>query len=221
MAMPFMIFSCYTLFETLLINAIGRSYELALTLMVILVFGMLTNTFCATNITRDGTGALKAKIFPMPPSTIILAKVIFCSIVSSLSVILSGAFLCYKANVSPKSVLIATGIGIIFSFGEILTATRSDLNCARVSSGPAESEKASNRTIAKTVVVGLAFAVIISFASLLISVFAGTSLDILGGIKVHNCYTYLIPLVISLLYLTVSALYCFVNLKKAFDKLVR
>ena len=221
MAMPFMIFSCYTLFETLLVNAIGRSYELALTLMVLLVFGILTNTFCATNITRDGTGALKAKIFPMRPSKIILAKVIFCSIVSSLSVILSGAFLWYKANVSLNSMLIATGIGIIFSFGEILTATRSDLNRARVTSGPAEAEKASNRTIAKTIVVGLIFAAVISLASLLISIFAGTSLDILGGIKVHDCYTYVIPLVISLLYLTVSALYCFVNLKKAFNKLVR
>ena len=221
MAMPFMIFSCYTLFETLLVNAIGRSYELALTIMVLLVFGMLTNTFCATNITRDGTGALKAKIFPMHPSTIILAKVIFCSAVSSLSVILSGAFLWYKANVSLNSVLIATGIGIIFSFGEILTATRSDLNRARVTNGPAEAEKASNRTIAKTIVIGLVFAAVISFASLIVSVFAGTSINVLGGIEVRDSYTYVIPLVISLLYLTISALYCFVNLKKAFNKLVR
>jgi len=220
-AMPFMIYCCYTLFETLLVNAIGRSFELALTLVVILVFSILTNTFCATNITRDGTNALKAKIFPMKPSSIILSKVIFCNLVSSLSIILSGAFLVFKAGVSLRSALVASGIGLVFSFAQILIATRMDLNHARVAGGPAEMEKASSRTIAKTIVVGLVFAIVISFVSLFASVFSGTSPSFLGGIEILDSYALVIPLAISALYLAMSIFYCFFRLKKAFNKLVR
>ena len=221
MATPFMIYSCYTLFETLIVNAIGMTFELALTLIVLLVFSMLTNTFCATNITRDGTSALKAKIFPMRPSSIILAKVFFCSIVSSLSVVLSALLLWYKAGVSMRSAVIAVVIGIIFSFAEILMATRMDLNHARVTQGPAEAEKASNRTIAKTIVFGLVFAVVISFVSLFTSALSGTSLGFLGGMEILESYSYVIPLIIAAFYLILSGFYCFFRLKKAFNKLVR
>ena len=221
MAMPFMIFCCYTLFETLLVNAVGRSFELPLTLMVILVFGLLTNTFCSTNITRDGTSALKAKIFPLSPSSIILAKVIFCGIVSSLSILLSSAFLWYKASVSLKSTLIAAAIGLVFSFSEILIATKMDLKHARVSGGPAEAEKSSSKTIAKTIVIGLIFSAAISFSSLFLAVFEGSSPSFFGGIVIKSSYSYLVPIAISALYLLFSMLYCFVNLKKAFTKLVR
>ena len=218
---PFMVYCCYTLFEALLVNAIGRSFEMALTLVVLLVFNILTNTFCATNISRDGKAALKAKIFPMKPSSILLSKIIFCNVVSSLSVAASGIFLWFKAGVSLNSALFATVIGLIFSVSQILIATRMDLNHARVAAGPIEMEKASNKTIAKTITVGLVFAVIISFISLFASAFSGLSLDFLGGLKVEESFSFIIPLAISSLYLLSSMLYCFIGVGKAFNKLAR
>lgn len=221
MAMPFMIYCCYTLFETLLVNAIGRSFELALTLVVLLVFSILTNTFCATNISRDGKAALKAKIFPMKPSKILLSKVLFCNIVSSLSVILSGAFLRVKAGVSVKNTLIASAIGVIFSFSQILIATRMDLNHARVAASESETTKASNRTVVKTITLGLLFAIVISFISIFASAFAGTSPSFLKGIAVKASYSYVLPVAIAGFYFILSIGYCFIGVKKAFNKLVR
>ena len=220
-AMPFMVHCSYVLFETLLIGAIARSFELALALMVILVFSILTNTFCATNFTRDGISALKAKIFPMSPSKILISKILFCNIVSSLSVIASGAFLWLKAGISAQTVVIATSVGLIISFANILISTRMDLNHARVASSPAEAEKASNRTIAKTISVGLLFALVISFTSLFASALSDVSLPFLGGFVIKNSYSFLFPLVISALYLLISVVYCFRKVDKAFAKLVR
>ncbi len=221
LATPFMIYCCYTLFETLLINAIGMSFELALTLIVMLVFGILTNTFCATNISRDGKAALKAKIFPMKPSTILLSKVLFCSIVSTISVVASGAFLWFKAGVSLKTTLIATGVGVLFSLSQIFISTRMDLNHARVAASPMETEKASNRTIAKSVLISLILAVVTSFLALFTSAFAGNTPSVLGNIKIRDSYSFIIPIAISVIYLLVSLLYCFTRVTKAFNKLVR
>ena len=221
LSMPFMIYCCYTLFDALLINAIGRSFELALAVSILLIFGILTNTFCATNISRDGKSALKMKIFPMSPSKILMSKILFCNIISSLSVIASGAFLWWKAGVSIKNAAIATGIGLIFSMSQIMISTRTDLNHARVSQGPAETEKASNRTIAKSVTVGLAFALITGAVALFSSTFSGTSPSFLKGITIQSYYEYLVPLVISVFYLLLSTVYCFTRVKKAFNKLAR
>ena len=221
LSMPFMIYCCYTLFETLLVNAIGRSFELALALVVMLVFGTLTNTFCATNITRDGKAALKAKVFPMKPAKILLSKVLFCDIVSSVSVIGSGLFLFFMADVSLKNALIASGVGLVFSLSQILISTRMDLNHAKVTQSPAEMEKASNRTIAKTITVGLFLAILTSFLSLFASAFSGTTPKFLGGIEILPSYEFIIPLAISGIYLILSLVYYRAGVNKAFNKLVK
>ena len=220
--MPFMVYCCYTLFETLIINAIGLTFELALAMIVVLVFSILTNTFCATNITRDGLSALKAKIFPIKPLRILLSKVLFCNIVSSLSIIASVIVLALLADLSVVNAIIVGAIGLVFSLSQIFIATRMDLNHARVTRGPAEAAKASNRTIAKTITVGMFFAIIIGFLSLFISVFAGAELpEFLLGIYVHEYYTYVVPSVIALIYFTLSCLYYSLNIERAFEKLVR
>ena len=102
-AMPFMTYCSYTLLAELVKNAIGLELELALSLIVVLVFSILTNTFCATNITRDGKSALKAKSFPIKASKLLFSKVLFCSIISSLSVIASVLLLYFSSSIFADS----------------------------------------------------------------------------------------------------------------------
>lgn len=222
LTMPFMVYCCYTLFETLILNSIGRSFDLALAMIVVLVFSILTNTFCATNITRDGLTALKAKIFPIKPSRILLSKVLFCNVISSLSVIAGVVVLALTTNLKPLDAVTVGVIGLIFSLSQIFIATRMDLNHARVASGPQEMSKASNRTIAKTITIGLLLAIIIGFLSLFLSVFAGARMpEALLGIMIYESYPYLFPLAISLLYLLFSRLYYSIRINNAFENLVR
>ena len=220
-AMPFMIYCCYTLFETLIFNALGRGFEFSLALLVVLVFGILTNTFCATNITRDGKSALKAKSFPVKASKLLFSKVLFCSIISSLSVLGSVAMLYFTVGMTPFNAVIACVIGLVFSFSQILIATRTDLNCAVVDASPEEVARTSDRTIAKVVTVGLFFAVIIGFVTFFVSVFAGTAPAFLKGFEVKEVYVYFIPAIIALIYFGASLVYYLVNIEKAFSKLTK
>lgn len=220
-AMPFMIYCCYTLFETLIFHALGRGFEFSLALIVILVFGILTNTFCATNITRDGKSALKAKSFPVKASKLLFSKVLFCSIISSLSVIGSVAMLYFTVGMTPFNAIITCIIGLVFSFSQILIATRTDLNCAIVDASPEEVARTSDRTIAKVVTVGLFFAVIIGFVTFFVSVFAGTAPEFLNGFDVKEMYVYLIPAVIALIYFVAGLTYYLVDIEKAFSRLTK
>lgn len=220
-AMPFMVYCCYTLFETLIFNALGRGLEFSLSLIVVLVFGILTNTFCATNITRDGKSALKAKSFPVKASKLLFSKVLFCSIISSISVLGSVAMLYFTVGMTPFNAFIACAIGLVFSFSQILIATRTDLNCAVVGASPEEVARTSDRTIAKVVTVGLFFAVLIGFVTFFVSVFAGTVPEFLGGFEVKEMYVYLIPAIIALVYFLAGLVYYLVNIEKAFSKLTK
>ena len=220
-AMPFMIYCCYTLFETLIFNALGRGFEFSLALLVVLVFGILTNTFCATNITRDGKSALKAKSFPVKASKLLFSKVLFCSIISSLSVLGSVAMLYFTVGMTPFNAAITCVIGLVFSFSQILIATRTDLNCAVVDASPEEVARTSDRTIAKVVSIGLFFAVIIGLVTFFASVFAGTAPAFLKGFEVKEVYVYFIPAIIALIYFGASLVYYLVNIEKAFSKLTK
>ena len=221
-AMPFMVYCCYTLFDTLIFNAIGLSFKLSLAIIVVLIFNTLTNTFCATNITRDGVTALKAKIFPIKPQSTLAAKIIFCNIISSLSVIASSLVLLFTHELGVLDALIVMCLGLIFSVSQVLLATRMDLNHAKLTASTHEITKSSNQTIAKTITIGLFFAIVIGFLSLFISVFAGTSTpDFLNSIEIKKAYTYLIPLAVALIYLAISITYYSVKLERAFEKLVR
>jgi predicted permease len=148
-AMPVMVYSCYTLFESLMINAIGMKITFSLALLVLLIFSILTNTFCATNVSRDGELALKVKMYPVKASKLLLAKVLFCSIVSSLSVVGSSAllFAAKEVEIGGKDLLIITIAGVLFSLSQIFFATRLDLDHAKVMASAQEIESESNRTI--------------------------------------------------------------------------
>jgi hypothetical protein len=220
-AMPFMIYCCYTLFETLIFNALGRGFEFSLALLVVLVFGILTNTFCATNITRDGKSALKAKSFPVKASKLLFSKVLFCSIISSLSVLGSVAMLYLTVGMTRFNAVVTCGLGLMFSVSQILIATRTDLNCAVVDASPEEVARTSDRTIAKVVSVGLFFAVLIGFVTFFVSVFAGTAPEVLKGFEVKEIYVYLFPAVIALFYFGAALVYYLVNIEKAFSKLTK
>lgn len=230
-SMPVMVYSCYTLFESLIKNALGFNISFSLALMVVLIFSILTNTFCATNVSRDGELALKVKMFPVRASKLLFAKVFFCSIVSSLSVIGSSTLL-YLAKiyfntegqilVEAKDLGIITIIGVVFSLSHIFVATRLDLNHAKVMASPQEIEAESNKTIAKTVFVGLILAIIAGVSSLLTTVFANTGIvEKYIGISLAKEYAYYLPMMVIGAYFLFSLIYYFLFIERKYRKLVR
>ncbi len=214
-AMPVMIYCCYTLFEALVQNAIGLTPGFSLSLFIVLVFGVLTNTFCATNVSRDGLSALSSKTLPLSPTRILLSKVIFSSAVSTLSVIASGVLLLLTTPLSFTDALAVTLIGIAFTLSQILLATRMDLNGAVLTGGAAAMERSAEKTVAKVVCIGLilsALAGLLSFAAALLAE---------GGIlPIGSLLSYLLPAFLALMYLLISFLYYKNKIELSFNALV-
>lgn len=220
-AMPVMVYCCYTLFESLVLNAFGLKITFSLALLVVLMFSILTNTFCATNVTRDGLSFLKMKSLAIKPSHLLLAKVLFCSIVSSLSILVSVIVLIIGAEMSILYGLLCVLIAIPFSFAQILVATRLDLNNAKFSSNLAETEAASSKTIIKVVFLGLVLAFVMGIISIVIYILSqGSTLAIVQKLNLKEVYAYIWPAVICVLYLVYAIIYYNHKIEKSFDALV-
>ena len=215
--MPILVYCCYTLFESLILNMIGIKITFALALFIVTVFTVLTNTFCATNITREGTSLLKQKTFPIKASQILSSKVIFCFIVSLMSVIISAIVLIFATSLTFWDGLLCMIVGILFSIAQILIATRLDLKNTRMSFTFQQVQKKSATTIAKVVTLGLIVAILIGVSSLLISVLSQSS--ILSNVNIHICFAYIIPVVLSLIYVGLAILFYFYKLQKSLDNI--
>ncbi len=220
-SMPVMVYCCYTLFESLIINAFGLKISFALAMLVLLVFSVLTNTFCATNVTRDGLSFLKMKTLALKPTYLLLAKVLFCGIVSSLSSIASVIVLVIVTDLTILNGLICAVILILFSFAQILVATRLDLNNVKLLSNSAEKESSSSKTVTKVVFLGLVLALCMGIGSTLISILSqGCTLSIIQKLNLKEIYAYILPLVISIAYFVYSVVYYNYKIYKSFDALV-
>ena len=218
-AMPVMIYCCYTLFVSLLQNTLGIRADFALSLLVTLIFSILTNTFCSTNITRDGLSLLKTKVLPIRPSVILLSKVLLCALVSSASVLLSDALLVSTAGLSVTDALYCFVTCAIFSLAQIFLATRMDLNHTRLSMNPYEMERVSSGTVAKVTGLGFVLALVMGIGSVVLSVFS-SELESVLPVAVPPIAVYLLPLAVSVLYFVLALVYYSVRIEKRYEKIV-
>ena len=87
----------------------------ALSIFVVSMFGILTNSFCTTNISRDGKMFGIMKTLPISIKKIVNAKILFCGMVSCLSVLISAMVLYFSEFLDLKYALITFVIGFYFA----------------------------------------------------------------------------------------------------------
>ena len=87
--LPFMVYICCFLLESMLDTLTIIDCNYALAIFVVSMLSILTNTFCTTNISRDGKMFTIMKTLPVTINKIVSVKVLFCSIVSFVSVLVS------------------------------------------------------------------------------------------------------------------------------------
>ncbi len=218
MSMPIMVYCCFSLFQTLILNTLGFTANFALALSTVLIFAVLTNTFCATNVTRDGLGILKMKTLPISVYKILFSKVLFCAIVSSIAVVISCVFLTIVSSLPFIDCLICIVIGLTFTLAQIFIATKLDLTHAKISMSDLEVEDQSSKTLAKVVLLGGVLTLVTSATCVFFALFASGT-QIAGNATLLNVLTYLIPSLIGIIYLICSAFYFRTNIEKCFKKL--
>ncbi len=214
-SMPFMVYACYTLFSSLIVNMIGITVELGLALSIVLVFSVLTNTFCATNITREGISLVKQKALPIKPEKLIGAKILLCSCVSVGAVILSVVMLMAFAGVGFINGLFVLTLGAMFSVAQILIATKMDLSHFRLSHTKAQNENLTSKTIVVIVLLGLFVAGVVGLSAIAMKLFTTGVLGFFVPTELANA----IPVCLVLVYFGLSIVYYRSHLQHKLDNL--
>lgn len=211
--MPLMVYFLMGIGQDMLSTLVLTESNFELALFTVLLFGSLTNTFAATNISRDGKSFIVLKTLPIPYGTIIGAKVLFSLAVSvfaslvSVIVIAAGGFLDW--GLSFYVFLVA----ILVQAAEIFFATKRDLTHPFFPEDEDAEVPDSNSTVSIIVVLGFLISLILGGVALFISVTG--SLDGVDSLSFNMLFTGITAFVLC----ASSALYLWVGLEKSVAKL--
>lgn len=192
--LPFMVYVCVNilkkmLFKIPILSLLSLDFELAL--FVVSMFVVLTNTFCTTNISRDGKMFYILKTLPLKGQTIVLSKVLFCFIITEVSLVLTSLLLVIMNSVSFLQVLIIFIFTSVLSLSEIMVATRRNLNNLNITENNEDELEEEN--------VSTSFVI---FGGIMISLFLGVTTTILKVVLTMVLSSF-ITSVIIILYLSV------------------
>lgn len=192
-----------------LLGELDLSFEICT--FVIVLYSMLTNTFCSTNISRDGYMSMTQKTMPFSPSTILGAKITFCAVVAELSLAVASALLAITHMESWKEAALTFVCSSMFAIAQIVTATKLDLSRPRFSRTEDGEIKENTSTVLIIIIIGLVASFLLGFG-MLFSAFA----PLFGGeyTDVNKTQSYLIALGAPFVLLCASLVYFFVRLKQ-------
>lgn len=170
--LPFMVYVCSNLLSSMLstipnIALIECNYEIAI--FVIAMFSVLTNTFCTTNISRDGKMFAMLKTMPVGGDLIVKAKLLFCLIVSEISVLVSSLVLLISGFINPWQALVIFILASLLGIAEIAFATRRDLNKPNLPNNDRDEVIEDNNNISTVMIIGLVIAILLGGGALLMS----------------------------------------------------
>ena len=206
---PIMAFSLSKILIDLISKMIGLvdcSFEISL--LVCLLFACSTNSYCSTNISRDGHMALIMKTMPVTNIGILSVKTIYCSTIMILSNIITVIIFRTSNIISPMSALSILVVATFVCTSQILLGTKLDLKHPKFTKDTIEIEE-GNDNVATVQVFGFT----IIFTMLLLFTF---SFFKLVSFKYFN---HLISLIIAIFYLLIASLVYFRNINKNFDNL--
>ena len=158
--MPLMVYFCMDVGASLVDNLVGLNCNLELALFLTILFGALTNIFCATNISRDGEMFYTVKALPVGYKTVFFSKIVLCLFVTALSQFLSAVLLLATGLIGWGDAAFVAFIGVLFSFVNIAVATRYDFNHAKFSTEDDGEIKEASGTVSAIIVMGI----LLSFA---------------------------------------------------------
>lgn len=174
--MPLMVYFCMGIGTDLLSTLIMTESNFELALFLILIFGALTNTFCATNISREGNAFYTLKTLPVAIEKVVAAKILFCSIVAALCSLITCVLVAALHYVSPGEAAFIYLISSLLAEAQICFATRKDLNHPVFPSDDDCEVKESSSTISEIIIMGFLTAIVLGGVSLYLSIYRGSYL---------------------------------------------
>ena len=211
--MPLMVFFCMDIGSDLLSGLIMVESNFELALFLVLVFGGLTNTFCATNISREGPAFCALKSTPIPWKEFIGVKVLFCSIVTVLTMAVSVILVSALGYIAPWEAAVLFFIALILAEAQICFATRKDLDRPNFSEDDDCEVRESNTTVSTIVIATLLVSAVIGGTSLYASIFFSNKGQEVSGTIIGIAFG------VALALLAVCVTYLLVGIEKKFKQL--
>ena len=211
--LPIMVYFCMGLGESLLSQLLHVEMNFELALLLTVLFGSLTNTFCAINISREGRSFYMQKTLPIKHSKYIGVKIGLNLVVTILSVGVSTLVITLLGFLTYVEAIFVFGVGVVLGFAQICFATRKDLNKPYFPTEEDNTVKEGNGNVSTIIVLGMIISLIIGGIPLVYGV-----LNMLKGGGMAN-FTYLFAGGLAVLVLIASLLYTFIGLRAKFERL--
>jgi len=191
----------------------GVRFDFELCTFIVILYGTLTNTFCSTNISRDGYMSMAQKTLPYSPEQILSSKMLFSGIVAEASILAACITLAATGLESAGDAVVTFIAATLLAAAQIAFATRLDLNHPHFSRTDDGEIKEASSTVSVIILTGLAVCFLIGLLLLF-----NTVSGLIGGAAAETdkriSYAYAICLPAALL--GASAAFFFVNLKKVY-----
>lgn len=209
LTLPILVFLCTRLLSLLVMNIVYVNINYIISLFVVSMFALLTNTFCASNISREGKNFYKQMLMPLTNFQILLPKVFACFIVSSFAIVVSCLALTITGYLTVPQGLFVAFVVIVLCLAENLFATKHDLikpSFATNKKGEMDTETSSSNLV---VIVSFVTTILVIGSILLYNV-----LKVLKGQVVSFFVIYILPGGIALLLLVLAIVYFTYKLNK-------
>lgn len=186
--LPFMVYVCVKLMQSMMqsLTFVQCDYEIAI--FVIAMFSVLTNTFCTTNMSRDGKMFEMMKTFPVDGKTIVWCKVLFCIIVSIVSVIASAVVLACVGFLNWWQTIVIIIFASMLSFSEIAFSTRKDLNKPTLPESDKDEVEEGNNTVSAIIFLGLIVSILMGAGAVALSLLLSISSSSLTALAVSMTF---------------------------------
>ena len=212
--LPVMVYFCIGLGESLLSSLLHIEMNFEIAILLTVLFGSLTNTFCAINVSREGRSFYLQKTLPIKYTKLIGVKIILNFVVTVLSVGISTLVITKLGYIEYLEGAFVFFVGIVMGLAQICFATRKDLNNPYFPTEEDNTVKESNGNVSTIIVLGMITSLIIGGVPL-----AFTVLGTLKSVESIEGFTYLFAGGVSIILLIASLLYTFIGMRKKFERL--
>lgn len=213
--MPVMTYFCMKLGQFLITNLIYLNCNFELGLGLTVLFGVLTNSFCATNVSREGKTFFLLRTMPVSLKTFMLEKVSFSMIVATFSIIINCVLLVVLSYVSVFQSVFIFAIAAMLAYTQICYATRLDFNRPVFPKDDDGLVKESNGNVSRVIVYGLLNALIIGGSMIATAFWYGVR-----EVANYKPYLYMAITVLAVIEAGWASFYLFFNLENSFEKAV-
>ena len=198
-----------------LVGNVDVGFELCT--FIAILYSTLTNTFCSTNISRDGYMSLTQKTLPYSPAKILGSKTAFCSIVAIASTLITCIVMAATRLESIQDAVVTFFATSMIAFAQIVFATKLDLAHPHFAKTDDGEIKEANSTVSAVIAVGLLTSCIIGFGLMFNSISSLITGD--AVVENGNAVSYSIALCCPFALLLAAIGYFAIGLKKAYANL--